>query len=52
MASRRFKAVSNRYQISLLSPSIEDYVQETNPVRAIDVYVNTLNLSQQCLLAY
>lgn len=36
MTSRRYKTVSNRQQISLLPPSIEDYVHETNPVRAID----------------
>ncbi len=47
MTSLRYKAVSNRYQISLLPPSIEDCVQATNPVRAIDAYVNTLDLTQQ-----
>jgi hypothetical protein len=41
MISRRYKTVSNWQQISLLPPSIEDYVHETNPVRAIDAYVNT-----------
>ena len=40
MTSRRYKSVSNRQQISLLPPSIEDYVHETNPVRAIDAYVD------------
>jgi len=39
MTSRRYKSVSNRQQISLLPPSIEDYVHETNSVRAIDAYV-------------
>ena len=47
MTSRRYKAVTNRGQISLLPPRIEDYVQETNPVRAIDAYVNTLDLAKQ-----
>ena len=47
MTSRRYKAVSNRHQISLLPPSIEDYVPETNPVRAIDAYVSTLDLAKQ-----
>ena len=50
MLSRRYKTVSNRQQISLLPPSIEDYVHETNPVRAIDAYVNTLDLSKQGFL--
>jgi transposase len=47
MASRRYKSASNRQQISLLPPSIEDYVHETNPVRAIDAYVDTLDLAKQ-----
>jgi transposase len=47
MTSRRYKSVSNRQQISLLPPSIEDYVQETNPVRAINTYVATLDLEKQ-----
>ena len=47
MTSRRYKSVSNRQQISLLPPSIEDYVHETNPVRAIDAYVATLDLEKQ-----
>jgi transposase len=46
MTSRRYKAVTNRGQITLLPPSIEDYVQETNPVRAIDAYVKTLDLEK------
>jgi transposase len=50
MTSRRYKTVSNRQQISLLPPSIEDYVHETNPVRAIDAYVNTLDLAKQGFL--
>ena len=29
----------------LLPPRIEDYVSENNTVRAIDVYVNTLDLN-------
>lgn len=44
--SRRYKAVSSRHQVSLLPPCIEDYVPETNPVRAIDAYVDTLNLAK------
>jgi len=47
MTSRRYKSVSNRQQISLLPPSIEDYVHETNSVRAIDAYVETLDLVKQ-----
>ncbi|MFI3222536.1 MAG: hypothetical protein QX191_05810, partial [Methylococcaceae bacterium] len=47
VTSRRYKSVSNRQQISLLPPSIEDYVHETNSVRAIDAYVETLDLAKQ-----
>ena len=50
MTSRRYKSVSNRQQISLLPPSIEDYVHETNPVRAIDAYVDSLDLAKQGFL--
>jgi transposase len=47
MTSRRYKSVSSRQQTSLLPPSIEGYVHETNPVRAIDAYVDTLDLAKQ-----
>lgn len=33
-----------RYQISLLLPSVDEYVSETNPVRAVDAYVATFDL--------
>ena len=33
--------------MSLLPPSIADYVHETNSVRAIDAYVETLDLAKQ-----
>jgi len=36
----------NRDQINLLPECIEDYVEENNPVRIIDAYVNGLNLSE------
>lgn len=41
---RQYKMGSSRYQVMLLPPSIEEYVAETNPVRAIDAYVETLSL--------
>jgi transposase len=46
MANRRYKNGQYRHQFTLLPPSIEDYVSEQNPVRAIDAYIATLNLSQ------
>ena len=45
MTSRRYKIPANRHQQMLLPESIEAYVEEDNPVRAIDVYVDTLDLS-------
>jgi transposase len=45
MANRNYKVGQNRYQLSLLPPSIDEYVSENNPVRAIDAYVETLTLA-------
>ena len=36
----------NRYQMSLMPKSIEDYVGEDNPVRAYDAFVNALDIQQ------
>lgn len=36
----------NREQISLLPPSIEEYVKEEDPVRAYDAFVEALDLSE------
>jgi len=44
MANRNYKVGQNRFQTALLPPSIDDYVSESNPVRAIDAYVTTLSL--------
>jgi hypothetical protein len=44
MAGRNYKVGLNRYQTALLPPSIDEYVSENNPVRAIDANVETLNL--------
>ena len=43
MAKRNYKVGQNRCQMAILPPSIDDYVSENNPVRAIDAYVETLN---------
>lgn len=34
----------DRYQITLLPNTLEEYVDEGNPVRVIDAYVNNLDL--------
>lgn len=41
---RRYKQGTARSQFALLPPRIEDYVGEDNTVRAIDAYVETLDL--------
>jgi hypothetical protein len=44
MTSRRYQSVLNRQQELLLAPCVDDYISLNNPVRAIDAYVNTVDL--------
>jgi len=44
MNQRTYKQKIERQQCFLLPPSIEEYVGEDNPVRAIDCYVESLDL--------
>ncbi len=44
MRKRRYKATKNREQSMLFPPSIDEYVGANNTVRAIDAYVDGLNL--------
>lgn len=44
MTTRRYQASLNRQQDMLLPPRVGDYVHQNNTVRAIDAYVNTLDL--------
>jgi transposase len=46
MANRTFKTGESREQGCLLPPRIEDYVGPDNPVRAIDSFVDTLDLGE------
>jgi len=46
MTLRRYQQTLNRQQDMLLPPRVEDYVSQNNTVRAIDAYVNTLDLHQ------
>ena len=46
MASRRYQATLNRQQEMLLPSRVEDYVSQSNTVRTIDVYVDSLNLQE------
>jgi hypothetical protein len=43
---RTYKSGQNRTQASFLPPCLEDYVSRDNPVRAIDAYVDSLELSE------
>ncbi len=45
MNSRRYQPTLNRHQDMVLPMRIEDYVSPTNTVRAIDAYVDTLDLT-------
>ena len=46
MSKRHYKQGINRDQGYLLPPSMEEYVQEDNPVRAIDSYVESLEIEK------
>jgi len=46
MSERQYKQGINRQQEFLLPPNIEEYVGEDNTVRAIDSYVESLDLKQ------
>jgi transposase len=46
MTNRPFKSGESREQASLFPPRIEDYVAADNPVRAIDGYVDALELAK------
>jgi len=44
MSSRRYKMGRDRQQSSLLPPSLDDYISDIHVVRAIDCYVDSLDL--------
>lgn len=46
MGKRRYKQGVDRAQGFLLPPSMEEYVGQDNPVRAIDSYVESLDLAE------
>jgi transposase len=46
MTNRAFKSGESREQPSLFPPRIEDYIGPENPVRAIDSFVNALDLAK------
>ncbi|MDO9423988.1 MAG: transposase [Methylobacter sp.] len=44
MSSRRYQPVLNRQQEMLLPPCVDEYISQNNSVRAIDAYVDTVDL--------
>ena len=46
MIRRQYKIGYDRQQGMLLPPRIDEYVDESNAVRAIDAYVETLDMAQ------
>jgi transposase len=46
MTNRPFKTGESREQACLFPPRIEDYIRPDNPVRAIDSFVDTLDLAK------
>lgn len=44
MSARRYKQGLCRQQGMLLPPRVDEYIAEDNPVRAIDIYVDSLDL--------
>lgn len=46
MSRRQYKTGVNRDQEHLLPARVEDYVSQSNSVRAVDAYVSTLNMSE------
>ena len=43
---KRFVAGADRSQSTLLPESLDDWVDESNPVRVIDAFVDALNLAE------
>ena len=46
MPQRKYKPLLNRHAAQLLPARVEDYVSQTNIIRGIDVYIDTLDLEQ------
>jgi hypothetical protein len=46
MTNHPFKIGASREQASLLPPRVEDYVGLDNPVRAIEAYVEALDVGK------
>jgi hypothetical protein len=43
---KRFVAGADRAQSTLLPESLDDWVDESNPVRVIDAFVDALNIAE------
>ena len=49
MTNHPFKTGISREQPSFLPPRVEDYIDRSNPVRAIDAFVDAANLEKLAL---
>jgi hypothetical protein len=45
---RRFVEQADRGQWTLLPECLDDFIDESNPVRVIDVFVDALDLAEMC----
>ncbi len=45
MSQRRYQEVQSRTMVRMLPPRLDDDVVETNPVRAMDSFVDALDLN-------
>jgi transposase len=45
---RRFVEEADRGQRTLLPKCLDDFIDESNPVRVIDVFVDALDLGRNC----
>ena len=52
MFNKKYKTGCDRSQLDLLPPRVDEYVSEGNPVRAIDAYVDSLDLQSLGLTGF
>lgn len=51
MSNKKYKTGCDRSQLDLLPPRVDEYVSDSNPVRAIDAYVESIDLHNLGLTA-
>ena len=50
--NKRYRKTENRAQFSLFIDHLDQHISDTNPVRAIDAYIDTLNFDQFAVGVY